>query len=166
MDRANVGNLSSVIGLAAMIGISEMFGEIPGGRLVNALGWGAPIALKSIYESYCSTKGGRVMAYYVLSKYRIALKQEGVDVESAYSELDSVLSVVYLAGYMAGTSAGMPFLYATTPDRQWPVLISMSTSALLVGAAYKTWLDFEKSAKSEMILPTLPAKPSVNPPAN
>lgn len=99
------------------------------------------------------------MAYYILTKYRSALKQEGVDAESAYSELDSVLSRVYLMGFMSGTAIGMPFLYSTTPDRQWPIYISITGSAAVTGIAFKTWLEFEKFARSEVEAKTLQTNP-------
>lgn len=163
MNRANIGALGSTIALAGMIQLSEFIGEIPGGRLANALAWGSPIAIKSIIESYWNTKGGRVMAYFLLTKYRAALKQEGVDAESAFSELDSVIDRVYLAGYMTGAAVGLPFMYGTTPERQWPILVTTLSSAALIGIAYKTWLSFEKDAKSEIsVKPIMQPTPILN----
>jgi len=149
IDKTRVGELASTTFLAGMITISSFYNTIPGGWLANAIGWGVPVGLKSLYESYCRSKGQRLMEYYLLIKYRRALEKEGADPESAFSELSSVLSRVYLSGYMTGTSIGMPFLYLTTPENSWPVLIPMGIAPLLLGITYKRWLEFEKKAKLE-----------------
>ncbi|MFH0869492.1 MAG: hypothetical protein V1866_00365 [archaeon] len=152
MKKSKFGEMAYNGMMLGLLGLSEkVISVIPGGPVLNSIIWGSLIGSGSFCDGFCISYGSRISEYYLLVKYRRKMEEKGLDAEAAFSDMSSVLSRAYLAGYVTGTASGMPFLYTTTEQRKWPILIPITVAAAIIPLSFMKWFKFKREATKETL---------------
>ncbi|MBN1385808.1 DUF4267 domain-containing protein [Candidatus Woesearchaeota archaeon] len=137
--------------LFGMLGASIWNPLLFGGRAANIFGWGLPIAARSFVDSYCSTKGGRVLTNALTQIFFDAFKKEGINTGSVMNEYDSLVSQAYHRGYMFSMGSSLAVNYfATLANRMEALYIPIGAATIFFALAYSKWYSSIRNLESQI----------------